>query len=235
MIRLVSIPAPRLALLAATLLAGGVPAHAEDTVLRLSETATVLVAPDELLASLRAEAGGPTGQAAQRRVNELTRDALAAAKRVEGVTASTGGYGVWRVGSTPRDRSERWQAGQNISLASRDGEALLKLAGELQQKGLVTGNLAWRLSRDTERAARREATKQALSALRGRADEAAGIVGLRFDSFRQIRLGDAAAPWPPGLRGMAAARSAPAQPPSAEGEDQPVSATAEADVVLKPR
>lgn len=238
MIRLVSISRPiplGVVLLGAALLAGAVPARAEDTVLRLAETATVLIAPDELAASLRAEAVAPTGQDAQRRVNDMTRDALAAAKTVAGVTASTGGYSVWRLGPTPQDRTERWQAGQTVNLTGGNGEALLKLVGELQQKGLATGNLAWRLSRDTERKARKEATKQALSALRGRADEAADVLGLRFDSFREVRLDNVAPPSPMPRMAMTRGIAAPAAQPNAVAEDQPVSATAEADVVLKPR
>ncbi len=212
-------------------------AHAQDTVLKLSETATIMVTPDELVAAPRAEAIGPTGADAQRRVNEMMREAVAAAKKVEGITVSTGGYNVWRVGATPADRSERWQAGQSLSLTGKDGDAMLKLVGELQQKGLVLGELTWRLSRDAERKARKEATKQALSALRGRADEAAEILGLRFASFREVRL-DSVAP-PPIMPRQAmmthATLAAPPPPPSAEAQDMPMSASAEADIVLKPR
>jgi uncharacterized protein YggE len=109
--------------------------------------------------------------------------------------------------------------------------------GDLQQKGLTQGNLIWRLSRDAERKARREATRQALSALRGRADEAADILGMRFDSFKEVRL-DSVAPPPIMPRMQVASRAAlaaPAPPPNAESEDMPVSASAEADILLKPR
>jgi predicted secreted protein len=231
----------RQALLASAILfVAGAPfgkAHADDTILRLSETATVMVAPDELVASLRAEAVAPNAQDAQRRVNEMMRDAIAAAKQVAGITVSTGGYNVWRIGATATDRTERWQAGQSLNLSGKDAEAMLKLVGDLQQKGLAQGNLGWRLSRETERAARKEATKQALSGLRGRADEAADILGLKFVSFKEVRL-DSVAPPPIMPRQLMAARAsvaAPAPPPTAEAEDMPVTAKAEADVVLKPR
>lgn len=229
----------RLALLGLALLCAATvaPAFADDTILKLSETATVMVTPDELAASLRAEAIAPTGQEAQRRVNEMMRDAVAAAKKVDGITVSTGGYNVWRLAATPVDRSERWQAGQSLNLSGKDGEAMLKLVGELQQVGLTQGNLIWRLSRDTERKARRDATKQALSGLRGRADEAAEILGLRFASFREVRL-DSMAPPPimPRLQVVTrAAMAAPVPPPNAEAEEMPVTASAEADILLKPR
>ncbi len=231
----------RTALVASVLLLAGAPpltqARADDTILRLSETATVMVAPDELAAALRAEATAPNAQDAQRRVNEMMRDAVAAAKKVDGITVSTGGYNVWRIGPTPTDRVERWQAGQSLNLSGKDSASMLKLVGDLQQLGLVQGNLVWRLSRQTERAARQDATKQALSALRGRADEAAEILGLRFASFKEVRL-DSVAPPPIMPQQQAVARAsmaAMAPPPSAEAEDMPVTASAEADIVLKPR
>jgi len=223
--------------LALSCLAAAAAARADDTILRLSETATIMVAPDELAASLRAEAIAPNPQDAQRRVNEMMRDATEAAKKVSGVTLSTGAYNVWRVGPNQAERTEHWQAGQSLNLTGKDAAALLKLVGELQQKGLVEGSLIWRLSRDLERSARKDATKQALSALRGRADEAAEVLGMRFSSFREVRL-DSVAP-PPMMPRQAmvkgAAMAAAAPPPTAEAENMPVSASAEADIVLKPR
>jgi predicted secreted protein len=230
----------RLAVLSLTLsfAAAVPPAQADDTVLRVAETATVMVTPDEMAASLRAEAAAPNAQEAQRRVNEMMRDAVEAAKKVASITVSTGGYNVWRTGAAPTDRLERWQAGQSLNLTGKDGAAMLKLVGELQQMGLAQGNLVWRLSREAERKARQDATKQALSALRARADDAAELLGLKFSSFREVRL-DSVAP-PPVMPRMQmttarAAMAAPAPPPAAEAEDMPVSASAEADIVLKPR
>jgi uncharacterized protein len=212
-------------------------ARADDTILRLAETATVMVTPDELAASLRAEAVAPNAQDAQKRVNEMMRDAVAAAKKVDGITVSTGGYNVWRIAATPVDRTERWQAGQTLSLSGKDGETMLKLIGDLQQKGLAQGNLGWRLSRETEHAARKEATKQALSGLRGRADDAAEVLGLKFASFKEVRLDSVTPPMQPRqlTSVMRATAMAAAPPPSAESEDLPVTATAEADILLKPR
>jgi predicted secreted protein len=232
----------RMAMAAAIVFLAGIPlandARAdENTVLRLSETATVMVMPDEIAATMRAETIAPTAPEAQRRVNEMMRDAVDSAKKVDGITVSTGAYNVWRIGPTPIDRTERWQAGQSLDLSGKDGESMLKLVGDLQQKGLVQGNLVWRLSRNTEREARKNATKQALSALRARADEAAEVLGLRFSSFREVRL-DSVTPPPVMPRLMGVTRSsiaAPVPPPTAEAEDMPVTASAEADILLKPR
>jgi predicted secreted protein len=209
------------------------PACAE-TLLHLADTETVTVAPDELAASLRAEASSANPADAQQRVNAAMADALAHARKVAGVTISTGAYSVWHVGPTPEDSSERWQASQSLELSSHDGVGLLTLVGALQHNGLAIGELGWRLSREAERKAHDEATRQALAALRGKTQEAAGLLDLRFDSFKQVRL-DSAAPIPmPRFAGAMAAMAAPA-PPSAVAADVPVSATADADAILLPK
>jgi len=222
-------------LLFATLLLVVAPAVARaDTLLRLSETATVVAHPDELGASLRVEVVSPNAAEAQRRVNATMADALAAAKAVTGVTVSSGGYFVWRV-SPPQDRPERWQANQSLLLTSHDGAALLKLVGDLQQKGLLVGQLGWHLSDAAEHVAQADATRKAISALRGRAEDAAALLDLKFGSFKEVRL-NGTRPQPIMLqRAMAMGVSASAPPPSAEPADITVSATAEADVDLLPK
>jgi predicted secreted protein len=211
------------------------PAHAE-TVLRLAETATVMTHPDQLESTLRAEATAGTAAEAQRRVNVAIAEALDRAKQTAGVSATTGTYSVWRTGATPQDRSDHWQAGQALVLKSHDGVALLTLVGELQQKGLAVSGLSWQLSSETEKQARAEATRQALAALRGRVDEAASLLGLSFDSFKEVRL-DRTRPPPVMPRAMMAAApmAASSPPPSAEAEDIAVTATAEADALLVKR
>ena len=212
-----------------------------QTVLKLAETATVTARPDELTASLRAEIIAGSAAEAQSRVNKAIADALAKAKAVCDVSVSTGNYGVYRVGPNPNDRSgadktERWQASQSLELKSHNGAALLQLVGELQKSGLAMGNLSWGLSPEAARKTRAEATRLALAGLRGRADEAAALIGLAFDGFKEIRL-DSDRPAPIRSRMMAPAMvgGAASAPPNAEAEDVTVSATAEADVLLRSR
>jgi predicted secreted protein len=211
------------------------PAQAQ-TMLHLAETATINVHPDELVATLRVQAIAPTAAAAQGQVNAAMAAALERAKQAAGVSAATGFYSVFRQGLTPQDHSDKWQASQTLDLHSEDGAALLTVIGDLQTKGLAVNHLAWQLSPETERKARAQATAQALKALRGRADDAAALVDLQFAEFRDIRL-DSVRPMPIAPRAMMTASSmaSSAPPPSAEPEDVPVSATAEADILLKPR
>ena len=99
-----------------------IPAGAEPTHLHLGESATVMAAPDEIVASLRAEAIAGAPAEVQKRVNETIRDALALAQAAPGVTVSTGGYAVWR---TQQNGAARWQGGQSLNLTSGDAAVLL--------------------------------------------------------------------------------------------------------------
>lgn len=225
---------PRFALACALItLAMPAVAAAADSHLLLSESATVMVTPDEIAASLRAEATSGTAAEAQKRVNDTMRDALNAAKETPGVTVSTGGYGVWR---SQQNGADRWQGSQSLNLSSHDGAALLKLVGTLQQKGLAVSGLNWRLARETARKAHQEATQKALATLRARVDEAAAGLDMKFGQFASVRLDSAQ---PPPVRMMApmlaTSSMAATQPPNAVAEDTPITASIEADAILVPR
>lgn len=218
-------------LTAAILMALAQPAAAA-TVLHLSETAHVSVRPDELVASLSLDGTAATPVAAQAQVNAGIGKALDQAKAVQGVTVSTGFYRVWQ---TVKPANE-WHASQQIELRQNgDGAALLKLVGTLQAQGLALQQLGWQVAPETARRAQADATRAALGALRGRAEAAAEILGLRFVSFRQVNL-EPGRPAPvPFPRAMAMAAAEPMPPPNAEAADVDIEATVSADADLEPR
>jgi uncharacterized protein len=203
--------------------------NAAETVLTLSETAEVSRAPDELRAVLRATARGNEAAGVQAQVNRAIEAALARAKETQGVRATTGGY--W----TDRDnQSRQWNASQQITLQGREAAPLLELAGALQGQGLALAGLDWSLSRDVAQAARQEAGRMAIEALRQRAAAVAQQLGMQVAGIRSLRLD---APEPPAPR-MAMMRAAPsgvssATPPSSVPEEVNVSSTAVAEVVLR--
>jgi uncharacterized protein len=199
-----------------------VPATA-DTILHLADTETVMVHPDQLIARLHAEAIASNAALAQRMVNKAIASALTKVRQTQGVEVSTEGYTTWQ----PTE-PERWQASQTIVLKSRNGPQLVALTEQLQAAGLAVSELAWQLSREAMREARDQAMRKAIGGLRGRADEAASLLGLRFESFQRVNL---VAPLAEPLSRAVMAMSSSA-PPSAVPENVPVSATAEADVVL---
>jgi predicted secreted protein len=198
-----------------------------DTILHLSDTETVMAHPDELVATLRAEATASNATAAQQAVNAAMAQALARAKQIPSISAATEGYTAWQA-----NQPQRWQASQTLMLRSHDAPPLLTLTGELQQRGLAISDLSWQLSRGALREAHDAALREAISALRSRAEDAAGLLGLHFEQFQKVSIATPQPiPFPRVMMGAALAAAAPT-PPSAQAQDIPVSATAEADAVL---
>lgn len=211
------------------------PTRAAETVVHFVETATIMVSPDELAVTLRAEMTAPSAAEAQSRVNAMARDVTAAITQARDIQFSTGGYQVWRVAPSAQDRVERWQAMQNFRLSSTDGAALLALVGTLQQGGVIVSSMQWRLSRASEKKAGHEATREAVAALTGRATETASLLGMRFDHFRAVKVDDAE---PIAVRpqpAMLTARAADAAPPVAMADDIAVTATARAEALMSRR
>jgi predicted secreted protein len=228
---------PLLLLLLLLLLAalpGAAPLRAQpaETVLRLSETAEVTRAPDELRTTLRAEARAGTAAAAQAAVNAAVAAALERARGVASVRAATGGYGTWRQQDPPV-----WVATQTVALRGREAAPLLELAGALQQGGLALAGLEWSLSREAEREAREEAGRIALDALRRRAAALAAQLDMTVTGLREVRVDAPHAPPPRpmemAMRSAGAARAA-APPPVTAPEDAVVRATVEAELLLRP-
>ncbi len=212
-------------LLLLPLLLAPLPAAAE-TLLHLSETAHVTVFPDELAATVQVSATAGSAADVQAKVNTAMHGALEQVHAVKEVVASTGGYQVYL------DQSAHWNGQQSIQMHSLSGDTLLKLVGVLQSQGMTVTQLGWRVAAETARKARDAATKEALGHLRGRAEDAAGILGLRFSSFRDVRLDSA--PFQPVMPRimMAAAPTGRAPAPSAEAEEVQIDATVQADVAL---
>lgn len=223
----------RSAALAAFLVAlSAAPAARADTLLDLSETAHVSVQPDEIAASLRAEANAPAPAAAQAAVNRMMEGAIARAHQDPHVKVTTGPYSVWQPPPPhPGSPAPEWQASQTLDLSGSDGPAMLSLVGALQQQGLAVQQLGWQLSPDAARGAHEAALRKAIGGLRQRAEAAAALLGLHFASFKTVRL----TPIPQRPLPMMRATYAMAAPaPSAEQGPVEVSATITAQAVLTP-
>jgi predicted secreted protein len=202
---------------------------AEATVLRLSESGEVTRAPDELRLTLRAEARGRDAADVQAQVNRAMQAALARAGGVAAVRATTGGYWTNRDGE-----SGQWTASQALSLRATQATPALELAGALQGEGLLMDGMAWSLSPETARAARQEAGRLAIEALRARAAAVAAQLGMEVAGLRSLTLDTPETPMPRMAMAMRAARDT-APPPASAPEEVAVSATAQAEVLLRPR
>ncbi|GIX10228.1 SIMPL domain-containing protein [Elioraea sp.] len=223
----------RPALALAVLLALATPLRAQETLLRLAESAERTVRADELHATLRATASGNSAAAVQQEVNRRMAAALERARAVPGVTVATGAYWSWRSG----ERGQTWTAAQELRLtATAAAPALLELVGALQGQGMTIGELAYQVSRPLARETREAVTEEALAGLRARAERLAAALGMSFAGFREVRVDAPHRAPPPMPRAMMASRAeASAPPPSAEPAEVPIAATVEGDAVLKPR
>ena len=201
-----------------------------STLLRLSSSGSVQVAPDLLVAELVASSTSPSAATAQRRVNGLMAEGMKAAQGAAGVDARATGYSV-----EPADEKHlSWVAQQTLELRGPDGGALLDLAGRLQERGLVMASLDWQLSPALRRHAHDEATTQALRQLQAQAASAAATLGLHVDHLQEVRLDspEFQSRRPVGM--MAMSRMSAAPPPQATAAPEAVDAGVSADVLLRP-
>lgn len=207
--------------------AGDAASGLTETVLSLSETAEVLRAPDEVRASLRAEARGANAAAVQAQVNRTMEQALAAARGVAALRATTGGYWTHR-----NEEARNWTATQTLNLRATEPAPLLEMVGTLQGQGLALADLSWRLSREAETAARQEAGRMAIDSLRQRAEAVATQLGMRVAGIRNLRLDAPEVPMPR-MMAMSARRGDAAPAPVTAPEDVAVTSTVSADIVLR--
>lgn len=208
------------------------PAPANNvSVLHLAETADRMVARDRLRAELAADVTDPDAAKVQAEINRRMSAALARIKSVPDIAVETNGYSVYQ--ERPDKASVRWHGSQSVILTTKDFTSLLTLIGTLQQEGLVVRSLAPLLSREARQAVEDELTETALDRLQKRAARVAAQLDSKIDLYRDVRVGNAAAPGPvPMMRAAAASSFSPAPPPVAEPGETQVSVTVDADIVL---
>lgn len=206
------------ALLTALFCCAALPAAAQ-TELDLSATGQVLAQPDEMTASLQAQATAPSAAAAQAAVNETMQRALQFTKNTQGVTATTGGYNVF---NTTQDNSKPpvFQATQELDLVmpapgGAPPPAFAALAGQLQKNGLLLNNFSGDLSRNAQQRAENAAIADGLDQIQA---QAAAIAAQLHESVRGMKSLSVNANTPvPLTRGFVMAAAAPA-PQAAPGK-----------------
>jgi len=105
--------------------------------LHLSETATIAVQPDLLVADLLASSQSPSAITTQRRVNDLMAKANLLAGKVAGVTVVFEDYSTDFVEQT-NGVPAHWEAAQTLEIRGQSGDAILGLVGQLQALGCKT-------------------------------------------------------------------------------------------------
>jgi predicted secreted protein len=201
------------------------------TEIQLTQQAARTVPHDRLRTVLRVEVQGATGPQVQGEINRRMTAALARAKEATAIKAETGGYSVGRI-YDPK-APQPWQGSQTLSLTSADFNAVLALAGELQNNGLLMSGLQFFLAPEKLGALQDEMTTEALAALKTRAANVARDLGMAVEGYKAVMVGNAETGFSPQPRMamMSAAKSAP--PPVAEAGDATVTLTVNATVLLK--
>jgi predicted secreted protein len=207
------------------------------TILNLSATETQKVPQDLLVASLRIEADGTDLVAVQTIVNKAMTEALAVAKKEEGLKVTTGGYSVYPYDPTPPNPAphqqneklpQRWRAQQTLELQSLKSDAVLKVAGELQSKNFAMNNLGYTLSPEKYESVQDELLVKALAKLDTKAALAAKTLKKEKYEMLNVDLQPSGPVYP-----MMYARAEMAMDSGmAKGMPAPVVAAGETDVSL---
>lgn len=205
---------------------------AAGTVVSFSANAEQRLIRDRFVAELAIEATNSDAARLQGEINRRMTAALARAKAVAGITATTGGYSVYQ--ERPQNAPDRWHGRQSLRLAAKDQAALLALVGTLQGNGLALTALDATASREAAQAVEDRLTDEALRRVKERAAKVAAALGLGVVRIRSLRIGNVAPP-PLPLRAMGmgiamAAQSVP--PPAFAPEEATVNVTVEAEVEL---
>ena len=202
-------------------------------VVTVAASATSALANDRMHAWLRAEADNPDPTAAANEVNSRMAKALARAKAVRGIDASTTSYTSYQV--SERNQPSRWRVSQTLTLEGADFSALSALVSKIQgDDGLVLSGMNFSVSAAARQAAEDALTQQAIKAWQARAQAAA--TGFGSSSWRAgrvtIQTGDIVRPQP--MLRASAMQAAAVAPIATEAGNTDITVTITGDAILEP-
>jgi predicted secreted protein len=221
-----------LALLAASSQAQQPNTPVTQPVINVTASATSALPNDRMHAWLRVEVDQPDPVAAANDVNTKMGKALARAKAVKGVEASTTSYSSYQV--SERNQPMKWRVSQTLQLESADFNALAALVSKIQSEdGLVLSGMSFSVSTAARRAAEDTLTQQAIKAWQARAQNAAQ--GFGAPSWRPghvtIQTGDAVRPQP--MMRAAAGTLAQSAPVATEAGTSDITVTVSGEAILE--
>jgi len=201
-------------------------------VINVTASATSALPNDRMHAWLRVEVDNADPVAAANDVNTRMGKALARAKAVKGVDASTTAYSSYQV--SQRNQPVKWRVSQTLQLESADFAALSSLVSKIQgEDGLVLSGMSFSVSIAARRAAEDALTQQAIKAWQARAQNAAQ--GFGVSSWRPghvtIQTTDAVRPQPM-MRMAAADAVAQSAPVATEAGTSDISVTVSGEAIL---
>ena len=202
-------------------------------VINVTASATSALPNDRMHAWLRVEVDNPDPAAAANDVNARMAKALARAKAVKGVDASTTAYSSYQI--SERNQPMRWRVTQTLQLESAEFGALAALVSKIQSEdGLVLSGMNFSVSTAARRAAEDALTQQAIKAWQARAQNAAQ--GFGAPSWRPghvtIQTSDAVRPQPM-MRAAAGGAMAQSAPVVAEAGTSDITVTVSGEAILE--
>ena len=202
----------------------------------LVQQASLVVARDRITTTLRVIQRGPNARAIQVEINRRMMAALAKVKDAPSVIAETGSYAVNHPYINSGE-SALWQGEQTLTLTSGNIEAVLDLAGNLQNEGLVMGEMRFFVSPESLKSVQDELTATALKAMQDRAANVAGDLGLKVARYKTITIGNAQGQigeTPTTTKGAPAGQNRKAPPPAAIAGEALVSLTVNSTAIMAP-
>lgn len=161
--------------------------HERATRLTLQAGASAEVQQDTVTITLASEVEAASEDAVNEPLTQRMAKVMEAAKRVPSVKAYTGGYRIWP--NTDRDgKITAWRGRAEINLESRDFGAASKLAAEVSAEMPISG-LYFSLSEQARAEQEKQLLRQAATAFRERAQEAAEAFGFSGYQIRKLDLG----------------------------------------------
>ena len=178
-----------------------------DSLLHINATEQREVDQDLLIATLRIQVEDEENKVVQNKINEGMKAALDLAKGYEDVKTTTRGYTVNQYdknsGKRDRPREMVWKGSQSVELKSKNSEALLELAGKIQNTGFLMNGLEYTLSPEVAAQIQDEMLEAALEKLQTRAKRAAKALGKTEAELKEINTQGNYTPLPrPQSRGM---------------------------------
>ena len=201
-------------------------------VISVTASATSALPNDRMHAWLRVEVDNPDPAAAANDVNTRMAKALARAKAVKGVDASTTSYSSYQI--SERNQPARWRVTQTLQVEGAEFGALPALVSKIQgEDGLVLSGMSFSVSTAARRAAEDALTQQAIKAWQARAQNAAQ--GFGAPAWRPghvtIQTSDAVRPQPM-MRAAAGAAMAQSAPVVAEAGTSDITVTVSGEAIL---
>jgi uncharacterized protein len=164
----------------------------DRTEVQLSQQAERMEARNRISVKLTIEVRGNNARQIQLDINKRMSAAIKKAGSNPVITVETSSYSVSRPYDAKNEKdADRWRGSQALSLTSDDFEAVLNLAGELQNDGLVLSDMRFFVAPETLKAVQDELTTAALRTLRERTTRVAKDLGLTIERYKTITIGNA--------------------------------------------